>query len=190
LLVAVVQDGAPEMWNLTREGLDTEPSVAAVGGAFEAIDRHHLLERLYDALLVTKHTAPYREMKRRQWNEALDQDPDAIDHIEEEIVALHETHRGEARRKLYEHRTYLENNKDRMHYGKLIAHGLPVGSGATEGACKSLVKIRAKGCGQRWLPDGLDAVLTLRGLEMSDRLPSAFRELSHQYRAVVLRRAA
>lgn len=190
LLVGVVQDGAPEMWNLVRAGLAKEPTVAAVGGAFEAIDRHHLLERLCDALLITKHTPAYREKKRHEWNDALDRDSAAIDRIEEEIVALHEGHRGPVRKKLYEHRTYIENNKDRMRYAKLVARGLPIGSGATEGACKSLVQVRAKGCGQRWLPHGLDGVLVLRGLEMSERLPAAFRELSREYQAVVLRRAA
>ncbi len=190
LLVGVVQDGAPEMWNLVRAGLEKEPSVAAVGGAFEAIDRHHLLGRLCDALLLTKHTPAHREKKRHEWNDALDRDAAAIDRIEEEIVALHESHRGAVRKKLYEHRTYIENNKDRMRYAELVARGLPVGSGATEGACKSLVQVRAKGCGQRWLPKGLDAVLVLRGLEMSDRLPAAFRELAREYQAVVLRRVA
>lgn len=190
LLVGVVQDGSPEMWSLVRAGLAKEPSVAASGGAYEAIDRHHLIERLCDALLVTKHTPAYREKKRREWSEALDRDSGAIDDIEKEIVALHQSHRGAVRKKLYEHRRYIENNKDRMRYARLIARGLPIASGATEGACKSLVQVRAKGCGQRWLPNGLDAVLVLRGLEMSDRLPGAFRELAREYQAVVLKSAS
>lgn len=190
LLVGVVQDGAPEMWRLLRAALANQPSVAAVGGALEAIDRHHLLERLCDALLITKHAPAYREQKRREWNDALDRDVDAIDAIEKEIVNLHESHRGPVRKKLYEHRTYIENNKDRMRYVKLVVRGLPVGSGPTEGACKSLVQVRAKGCGQRWLEDGLDTVLLLRGLLMSDRLPDAFRELAREHQPVVLRRAS
>jgi hypothetical protein len=36
-----------------------------------------------------------------------------------------------------------------MRYAELVARGLPVGSGATEGACKSLVQVRAKSCSQR-----------------------------------------
>ncbi len=190
LLVGVVQDGAPEMWNLVRAGLAKEASVAAVGGAFEAIDRHHLLERLCDALLITKHTPAYREKKRHEWSDALDRDAGAIDRIEEEVIALHKAHRGTTRKKLYEHRTYIENNKDRMRYADMLKRGLPIGSGVTEGTCKSLVQVRAKGCGQRWLPNGLDAVLALRGLEMSGRLPSAFRELAREYQAPVLRRVA
>ena len=136
------------------------------------------------------YTPAYREKKRHEWNETLDRDDAAIDRIEEEIIVLHRGHRGPVRKKLHEHRTYIENNKDRMRYAELVARGLPVGSGATEGACKSLVQVRAKGCGQRWLPNGLDAVLVLRGLEMSDRLPPAFRELEREYQATVLRRAA
>ena len=72
-----------------------------------------------------------------------------------------------------------------MRYARLRIIGLPVGSGATEGACKSLVMTRAKRCGQRWHEDGIDAVLLLRGLLMSDRLPAAFDLLRRDYTATV-----
>ena len=42
------------------------------------------------------------------------------------------------------------------------------GSGATEGACKSVVKMRAKGSGQRWHEEGITAVLTLRSAYLSE----------------------
>tara|TARA_B100000965_G_scaffold197467_1_gene164886 strand:- start:226 stop:528 length:303 start_codon:yes stop_codon:yes gene_type:complete len=93
--------------------------------------------------------------------------------------------RGEPRRKLSEHVTYIENNKDRIRYVRLRNAGLPVGSGATEGACKSLVMIRAKACGQRWHDDGIDAVFVLRGLSPSDRVPHAMELLRREYCATV-----
>ena len=58
-----------------------------------------------------------------------------------------------------------------MRYARLRAVGLPVGSGVTEGACNSVIKLRTTGGAQRWRPEGLAAVLTLRALHMSDRLP-------------------
>lgn len=63
--------------------------------------------------------------------------------------------------------------------------GLPCGIGTTEGACKSVIMIRAKGCGQRWHNDGVDAVLTLRSIYMSDRLPAFWKHLLSDYRADV-----
>lgn len=49
-----------------------------------------------------------------------------------------------------------------MRYATLRQQGLPCGSRATEGACKSVVKMRTKGSGQRWHEDGVTAALTLR----------------------------
>ncbi len=71
---------------------------------------------------------------------------------------------------LRSHLTYTKNNKQYMRYASLRKSGIPTGSGATEGACKSLVMIRTKGSGQRWHSRGVNAVLTLRGLYMSNRL--------------------
>ena len=51
---------------------------------------------------------------------------------------------------------------------RLRAVGLPVGSGVTEGACQSVIKMRTNGSSQRWRPTGLEAVLTLRSMR---RLP-------------------
>ena len=45
LAVGVIQDGAPELWNLLRPALLAEPLVTA---CYEAIDRYHLTERLAD----------------------------------------------------------------------------------------------------------------------------------------------
>jgi len=63
------------------------------------------------------------------------------------------------------------------------AAGLPVASGPTEGACKSLVMTRAKRCGQRWHVTGLRSVFALRSLDMSERLRPTFDLLAHDYTA-------
>jgi len=171
LPIMLVQDGAPEMWNLTRAAL-----AATVGDVplFEAIDRHHVLERLSDVLALAKTPKRSRVAQLLEWNRHLDTDDHAVDEIERDIVELRDRRKGKARDALDDHATYFANNKDRMRYASLRDAGLPVGSGPTEGACKSLVMVRAKGCGQRWHPNGLDAVLVLRGLDMSERLAPVF----------------
>jgi len=55
---------------------------------------------------------------------------------------------------------------------------LPIGSGATEGACKSLVTLRFKRSGQRWFESGLAPCLSLQALHSSDRLRPAFLRIS------------
>ena len=61
---------------------------------------------------------------------------------------------------------------DRMRYATLRRVGLPCGSGATEGACKSVVTMRAKGSGQRWHDDGVTAAPTPARIYLSERLPT------------------
>lgn len=38
-----------------------------------------------------------------------------------------------------------------MHYARYRAQGLPIGSGVTEAACKTLVKQRLCGSGMKWV---------------------------------------
>lgn len=62
---------------------------------------------------------------------------------------------------------YLYRNKQRMRYHEYLAAGLPIASGAVEGACKNLVKDRMERSGMRWTVDGAEAVLKLRAIERS-----------------------
>lgn len=176
LPIGVVQDGAPEMWRIVEEGLRK----ALPGTAYyKAIDRYHLMERLAEGLKLLRVAQVEREQLLAQWRYALDTDDNAIDTIlgrlkrevrkckaklsraDEEIISSHET--------------YIRNNRSNMRYASVRRKGIPTGSGATEGACKSVIMIRTKGCGQRWHSPGVNAVLTLRSFWLSERLPSAWK---------------
>ena len=91
----------------------------------------------------------------------------------------------EVEEKYLGHLVYLERNQGRMKYRTLRRKGLPVGSGLTEGACKSVIGQRTCGSGQRWRPEGIGAVLTLRAIHRSDRLPRFWRQLSKNYTAKI-----
>ena len=181
LRVGVLQDGSPEMWNLLRGALKQ----AGLRRWLEGIDRYHLNERLADILHLLGLPEGQRAQKLRSWNEALDVHDDAIDDIAEWIAGEISGHQGETLKKLESHWTFLVNNHDRMRYATLLRAGLPTGSGATEGACKSVVMIRAKGCGQRWHEDGVNAALTLRAVYMSERLPTLWPHFAAEYTADV-----
>ena len=172
LAVGVIQDGAPELWNLLRPALLAEPLVTA---CYEAIDRYHLTERLADVLRYGEPDASTRRARLSRWNESLDGTDHAIYRIRAGVRDRSADALARSDRRLLEqlapHLTYLENNADLMHDARLRAVGLPVGSGVTEGACKSVIKMRTNGSSQRWRPTGLEAVLTLRSMHMSDRLP-------------------
>lgn len=64
--------------------------------------------------------------------------------------------------------TYFENNKTKMKYAQNQKENLPLGSGVTEAACKTLVKQRLCNSGMRWKESGAASVLTLRALAHTD----------------------
>ena len=180
--VGLMQDGAPEMWNLTRGALK---NIAGVDKWQEGIDRYHLNERLGEILGIVEPNADKRDLRLAKWNAELDVDDGTIDRIATWLAGQIPRHTGGELKKLEAHWTFLLNNNDRMRYASLRKMGLPCGSGTTEGACKSLVMTRAKRCGQRWHDDGINAVLTLRASYMSERLPPFWAQLADDYTARV-----
>lgn len=71
------------------------------------------------------------------------------------------------REKLEAALSYFGNNLERMNYASYRKSKLPIGSGITEAACKTLVKSRLCGSGMKWRQSGSDAVLTLRALGLT-----------------------
>jgi len=64
-------------------------------------------------------------------------------------------------------RAYFADNAARMDYPHFVAQRLPIGSGAVESLCKTLIEARAKGAGMRWTRAGVQAVATLRAVRAS-----------------------
>jgi hypothetical protein len=60
--------------------------------------------------------------------------------------------------------TYFRNQQERMNYAQRVKDGLPIGSGVTEAACKTLVKMRLCRSGAKWREQGAAAVLSLRAV--------------------------
>lgn len=180
LKVGVVQDGAPEMWNATERGLKKAEVLDWQG----TIDRYHLNERLGGVLQLVEPHAGVRKRILSEWNDDLDASDEAVGGIQNWLLEQIDNVKGkDSEEKYLGHLSYLENNQDRMKYQTTRQNGLPIGSGLTEGACKSVVGQRACGSAQRWRPEGLAAALTLRAIHRSDRLPGFWDELSKGYTA-------
>lgn len=62
---------------------------------------------------------------------------------------------------------YFMRNRKRMRYHEYLRDGLPIASGAVEGACKHLVKDRMERSGMRWTIAGAEALLRLRATYLS-----------------------
>ena len=63
--------------------------------------------------------------------------------------------------------TYFKNHRQMMDYAMHTEKNLPIGSGVTEAACKTLVKQRLCGSGMRWKDQGAKVILSLRALIQS-----------------------
>ena len=186
LAVAVVQDGAHELWNITRAALKTLPEVIAY---LEAIDRFHLNERLGKVIRIIEPDPAARSKEYERWQTLLDTAFGAIDEIEKIVLQAHGTLDTEASKDLWEHLVYLRNNKDRMRYVELRASGLPVGSGATESGCNTLLNLRVKRNAEHWSEEGLQGVLTFRGIHRSERFDTFWKYFVRRYHSTVIKLA-
>ena len=81
--------------------------------------------------------------------------------------------------------TYFINHRHMMDYAIQVKKQLPIGSGVTEAACKTLVKQRLCGSGMRWKEKGAKVILSLRALVQSKGRWQQFWENIEQYGAQV-----
>ena len=87
LIVEVVQDAAPEMWDLVRAALLPLRRPDCVAVYFEAIDLPHAIGHLADALLATGNDEATRTATLERWRVALKARDSAIDEIAQELTA-------------------------------------------------------------------------------------------------------
>jgi hypothetical protein len=77
--------------------------------------------------------------------------------------------------------TYFENHIGQMNYAQSLSENIPIGSGVTEAACKTLVKQRLCQSGMKWLERGASIVLGLRTLAQSPGRWKQFWNKINQY---------
>jgi hypothetical protein len=81
---------------------------------------------------------------------------------------------------------YLNTHRQWMDYREYRRQGLPIGSGVTEAACKTVFTQRFKESGMSWKIDGGQAILVLRLAKLSGIWKAVYREfLSHRPMAIL-----
>ena len=164
LTVTIVADGAPELWGLLDAQLNAETLDVV---PHRLIDLFHLLEKL-GAAAVALRGEQDAKAQRKRWCLRLKNSDTAALRILDEL--RREDDGSDA---VHEAITYIENNHDRMNYAKAKAEGRPLGSGAVESTCKSLVTLRMKRPGTRWHERSGEHIIQLRALRLSDRWSDA-----------------
>jgi len=168
LRIVVAQDAAKEMWTLVTGALDSEPSVHDWE---ELVDHYHAMGHLWAAAEAMEGDT---KTTMAQWKAELRDDDDAIDAIAKALECeIARGYQPTYRIAMENELTFITNNGARMRYASLRDEGFPIGSGVTEGACKSFFSVRCKRSGQRWRNPGLAATLACRTQLVNGRLDHA-----------------
>ncbi len=157
--VIVLGDGAEWIWNRAAHFLGG-PGITVV----EILDLFHAYEHLWEAgraVFDTSDalTAWVEPLKDALYAEGARAVLAAFDALVPPGPAAADVLRRE--------RVYFADNAARMDYPRYVAQHLPIGSGAVESLCKTLIEARAKGSGMRWTRAGVQAVATLRAVRAS-----------------------
>jgi hypothetical protein len=179
LRVAVIQDGAPELWRLLRSALKRE---AQIDDWIEVLDWYHLTEHLAACAALLRPKGEGSDKLRKKWEGVL-LSGRPMSCVTRSIGRLASTVNAESQETIRTNIKYFKRNAARTNYCACKSNGVPIGSGPTEGACKSLVQGRAKKSGQRWSQRGVTAVLQFRAVKESERFDAYWPAFARRYRA-------
>jgi len=150
-----VADGSEDNWTFLRKHTDDE-----------CVDFHHATAYLHG---VARAVHPRDVMARAGWIEEachkLKHEKGYARTLLEQMQKLPTEGLGEiVREELQKAITYFSNHQQQMNYAERVAANLPIGSGVTEAACKTIVKMRMCRGGAKWKEEGAAGVLSLRTL--------------------------
>jgi hypothetical protein len=175
LRVALLCDGAPEMWNLLDAEFGRPPFGNRKIVVRRLIDFWHAIEKLAPSAKVIAGEEAAKPLLAR-WKLLLLNSRGGRTKILGELHASCMEHVEVGGSKpVHEAITYFTNNAARMNYAAARRAGLPVGSGNVEATCKSLVDVRMKRAGSRWKNRTGEHIIHLRALALSDRWDDAMR---------------
>ena len=149
--LVVVSDGAEWIWNIVSDRFKE---------AFGIVDFWHAADHLHELCEFTIGKGDEAEALFKEWRHKMKvYGVNCVIRHFEGIEGTAEKVKGISKRL-----SYFKDHRERMQYRRFRQEGWPIGSGAIEGACKSLIKQRTDLSGQRWSPDGALDVLWVRAL--------------------------
>ena len=152
-----IADGAKVNWDFLDKHTECQ-----------ILDFFHATEYLSDVARAV-YPSPMLEGKRKDWlydacHRLKHYNNAALDLLDEMKKIDASRMKDEIESKLKAAITYFTNQAHRMNYDQYRALNLPIGSGVTEAACKTLVKQRLCRSGMKWKDKGASLVLRLRAL--------------------------
>src|SRR5919201_1778355 len=168
-------DGAVDNWTFLQKELPE---------GTEVVDFFHAAEHLGDALAAAYGDGSIETRRRfADLRHVLLEEEGGVEKVIRALVHLRDKHPRSKR--LATEVEYFRKRRHRMRYAEMRAEGLPIGTGVTEAACKTLVTQRLKQSGMRWGQDGGQAILNLRGWAQSERFDQAWALIAATFRAQI-----
>jgi hypothetical protein len=165
-------DGAADNWSFLEDKTDRQ-----------MIDFYHARGYVGKAVATihfnNRHTVARVE---EEWSHDLKHKKGAakriLNAIEEELAPMK---RGTRMESLEKSATYFQNHYKQMQYWRHIEENLPIGSGVTEAACKTLIKERLCKSGMRWKDEGAAAIISIRAIKLTPQRWESFWSKIDQY---------
>lgn len=168
-------DGANDNWTFLHSELPSGD---------EVVDFFHATEHLNAALAAAYGDGTVEARGRFVYlRHVLLEQPGGVDKVIRALVHLRDKHPRSKR--IAAELGYFRKRRRRMRYAEMKAQGLPIGTGVTEAACKTLVAQRLKQSGMRWGQEGGQAILNLRGWAQSERFDQAWALLAATFHAEI-----
>lgn len=167
-----IADGAETNWNFLK------PYVS-----IEILDFYHASGYVKDA----SHAAyPKSEAKSNQWFEKMRHELRHTPNAAKDILAQMKKFVSKKLTKITSEKltkaiTYFTNHVHQMDYHTHADSNLPIGSGVTEAACKTLIKQRLCCSGMKWTSKGSGIVISLRALNLTKGRWKQFWDKVNQY---------
>lgn len=128
------------------------------------LDVYHATEYLETVMIALTYDDQTRQAERASWCRGDINARVWLNHHLPTDTTIH-TWSNEAQQAL----AYLQKRLDQMDYWSFREKGYPIGSGAIEGANKSVIGARMKRSGMRWSKDGVNRMAALRSLQTTSR---------------------
>lgn len=156
--VVILGDGAQWVWNIAKELF---PEAVFI------LDYYHFSEHVYECANIMY---PQDEVNRKRWADGII-DGFMTGKVEETIDSINpaDIKDPNIKSKVTGLKTYLENNRNKLHYKEYQEKGYFIGSGAIESGHKSVLQRRLKLPGMRWSRKGVQAMAALRTAHKSDK---------------------
>jgi hypothetical protein len=186
LNVCFASDGAPQHWRWL-EGMAARLPAAASGRRMMLVDAFHVFEYVQLAAnAIEGELTPEAKVLAATWRETIREQDDGVTTVLRSMRARRRKAPSKtAKKELEKAIDYIAHQQElgRTAYTEARAQNMPIGTGITEAAAKTIVAVRMKRAGARFTQHGGQTVMLFRAAALSGRFDALHRELHATYQA-------